>query len=61
MHQISLTAFFNVLSILCVCVCVYVCKRREREAEGGKEEAACKLLGALLGSIVIHVVEVTQC
>ena len=61
MHQISLTAFFNVLSILCVCVCVCVCKRREREAEGGKEEAACKLLGALLGSIVINVVEVTQC
>ena len=46
---------------VCVCVCVYVCKRREREAEGGKEEAACKLLGALLGSIVINVVEVTQC
>ena len=46
---------------VCVCVCVCVCKRREREAEGGKEEAACKLLGALLGSIVINVVEVTQC
>ena len=60
MHQISLTAFFNVLSIVCVCVCVCVREGR-REAEGGKEEAACKLLGALLGSIMINVVEVTQC
>ena len=47
---------------MCVCVCVCVCVREgRREAEGGKEEAACKLLGALLGSIVINVVEVTQC
>lgn len=27
MHQISLTAFFNVLSILCVCVVVHVYMR----------------------------------